>query len=88
MLNDGLQQQLADKEAGIMNRQQKKAFNTAFNGAYKSWFHLLTGNSHFGRAILRHGYTSPAALSNLLAEYQKDMDSDAYSWRLNQEAAA
>ena len=75
-------------DAGRLDRQQKSALNTTLNGAFKAWFHLLTGNAHFGRAILRHGFTSPTALTNLLTAYQRYIDSDEHIERLKNEAAA
>jgi hypothetical protein len=86
--NDKLREQLVAKKTGSMSRQQKKAVNASFNDAYQAWFNLLTGNSHFGYAILHHGSSSPTELNNLIAAYQKYIDSSKHSKQLEEAAAA
>ena len=79
MRNQDIHQQLLDKDANLLNREQKSAANRSFLGAFRCFFKSLTGNEHVGRAILRHGFDSPAEIKCLLAEYYKYIDSADYT---------
>ena len=79
MTNQDIRQQLLDKDANLLNRKEKSAANKSFLGAFRCFFKSLTGNVHVGRAILRHGFDSPAEMKCLLAEYYKYIDSADYT---------
>ena len=79
MRNQDIHQQLLDKDANKLNREEKSAANKSFLGAFRCFFKSLTGNQHVGRAILRHGLDSPAEIKCLLAEYYKYIDSADYT---------
>ena len=78
MQNDALRQRLVEKELGNLSRQEKTTLNGQVRDAFNGFFHQLTGNSHIGRAMLRHGFNSAAALHNLLQAYYEYMNSDEY----------
>ena len=79
MTSEDIRQQLQDKAANRLSRKEKEAVKNCFRGAFRSFFKSLTGNAHVGRAILRHGYASPAQMKCLLQEYYQYIDSAAYT---------
>ena len=71
MTNFDLRMQLVQKDNGELDLDESDEVDRKFNSEFTSFFCSLTGNMHFGLAMLRHGCSTAEAIKNVMAEYHK-----------------
>ncbi len=87
MRNDEIRAQLAENDAGQLNREEKNITRKSSRGAFNSFFKSTTGNTHLGREILRNGFNTAAEFHNLLRECYTYQDSAEYTKLLDEQNA-
>ena len=70
MTNEELWERILDYQADrIHERKAKETLRQQRRGAFQAFFNsLCSGNAHFGRAVLRHGFSTPRELQMLLKD--------------------
>ena len=80
MNNDALWWSIQDLNANkIRGRDAKNDLRQRRRGAFNSFFNsVCSGNAHFGRAVLRHGFSTPREFQMLLQEFYEYTTSEKY----------